>query len=508
MSDYYSKSLEYKNNYQTTVDDVQSEFLNKVSNNIWELDSRDQDTLLGKISYTQAVGYVNTANETDLPKLNNMSAEGAQNPMNPIVETDRQYAQKFGDFSSGKRSEDIKVQVEAINFDIELTKQVNYWLSVLPDEFEPSLVKEIKKLLKANPQEAFKKLYSSESFWKKVLAKEPKLQEQYLSLLQKLEEFPGYAKYAKEYLYNNEKIWNILYSNEKLQNILFAFVGSKQAIEAMPAKIAEKLYNSSSFFDNLAKAPEWIQTRALDLMASAEDGSFWSKMVGDCSKLSGFFSKVSSTLQKVQSGKFMTAVSKLIKSPLAKKIANNPVVKKLMGPWGGIIIDSGFSAFQNYNNPKDGAYHSIGKSVMSGTVEAIKNTSVLDGALIGAEIGMTVGGPAGMITGAIVGVGVVGLKNLGFYVLEKTGWDKKIKDGAYSLYDTVADSQVGQAISSGVSKVKNTAGQAIRSAETAVKNSVSDTISSGKKIIQNIFSTATKDVLTSNTSSVSLGWFS
>lgn len=505
MSDYYNKSLEYKNNYQTTVDDVQSEFLNKVSNNIGELDSRDQDTLLGKISYTQAVGYVNTANETDLPKLNNMSAEGAQNPMNPIVETDRQYAQKFGDFSSGKRSEDIKAQVEAINFDIELTKQVNYWLSVLPGGFEPSLVKEIEKLLKTNPQEAFKKLYSSESFWKKVLAKEPKLQEQYLSLLQKLEEFPGYAKYAKEYLYNNEKIWNILYSNEKLQNILFAFVGSKQAIEAMPAKIAEKLYNSSSFFDNLAKAPEWIQTRALDLMASAEDGSFWSKMVGDGSKLSGFFSKVSSTLQKVQSGKFMTAVSKLIKSPLAKKIANNPVVKKLMGPWGGIIIDSGFSAFQNYNDPKDGAYHSIGKSVIGGTIDSIKNASYLDGVLIGAELGMG-GGVAGMVIGGAIGFGAVAAKNiLGYFVPD---WDTKLKDGAYSLYDKVADSQVGQAISSGVSKVKNTAGQAIRSAETIVKNAVSDTISSGKKIIQNIFSTATKDVLTPNTSSVSLGWFS
>lgn len=297
-----------------------------------------------------------------------------------------------------------------------------------------------------------------------------------------------------------------MYKNEKLQNVLFAFVGSKQAIETIPAKIAEKLYQNEKFFDNLAKAPEWLQTKVIDVMATAEDGTFWAKMVGDGSKLSGLFSKITSALKKAKTGKFVSAVSKLVKSPLAKKMVENPVVKKLMGPWGGIIIDSGFSAFEAYNDPNSAEYHSVGKSIMGGTMSAIKNASPLDGALIGAEIGMSVGGPVGLVVGGFAGVGVVLLKDGLFKIAESTGWDKKIKDGAYSLYDKVAHSKVGQAISNGVSKIKNTAGQAIHFAETTVKNTVSAAVSNGKKVAQNIFNAAAKSILPKP--ATTLGWFS
>lgn len=473
MDNYYTKSTNIKSGMQNTVDDVQKNFLDKVSSNKDSLDSRDMQMLLGTESYTNAVADVSAAKEGPLPKLNNMSSENDNNPMNPIVKTDREYQAKFQNFVDGKRSEEISAEVKEIEFTFEARKQLEYWIKLIPKDFNPELLKQIQQFMKTDPRKAFEILYGSKEFWELVIESNPANQEKYLNFLQVLERFPGYVKLAKRTLYNQEWFWNLLYNNRKLDDIFFAVISSPEAAKQIPATIAEKLYNSDWFFDALGKGPEWLQSKVLDAMAVAEDGTFWSKLISKTDKFTGYLSKVTGYMEKIKSGKLVQAMSKLIKSPLAKKLTNNPVVKKLLGPWGGIIIDAGFSGFVSYNDPKDPAYHSIGKAAFSGGIDSIKNANLLDGIMIGASIG----GP----WGAVGGAGVILLKDGLNYLFPN--WDKKLKEGFNGLYDKVANSDFGKGVTNTVNSVKQTVGNAFHNGEKVVKNFIAD---GAKKLFANV----------------------
>lgn len=137
-------------------------------------------------------------------------------------------------------------------------------------------------------------------------------------------------------------------------------------------------------------------------------------------------------MEKFKSGKLAQAMSKLIKSPLAKKLTNNP------------------------------AYHSIGKPAFSGGIDSIKNASLLDGIMIGASIGGS------------WGAGVLIEKScLNFFV---PNWDKKLKEGFNGLYDKVANSDFGKGVTNTVNSVKQIVGNAIHNEEKVVRNFISDSV--------------------------------
>lgn len=479
MSNYYEKSKNIKSDFQNTVDEVQQNYLDKVSANIGTLDSRDKDTLIYKESYTDPLDTVTVLNDSFLPTLTQMSTENDANPMNPIVEKDNEYKSKFQDFTDGKRSEEISAEVKEIGFTFEARKQVDYWLSILPEGFNPDLVKQIESLLPNHPKKAFETLYASKDLWNIIFEADPATQKKYLSILQNLEEYPSYVKIAKEFVKQQDWFWDLLDKNEKYSNVYLAVTSIPEVAKGLPKKVLDRLYDSKMFIKALDKCPDWLQNKVIDAMSDAYDGTLWAKIMEKSDKFTGFFEKVSGYLGKVKSGKLAQSISKLMKSPLAQKLTNNPVVKKLLGPWGGLIIDAGFSGFESYNNPSDPAYHSIGKAAFSGSIDAIKNASVIDGALIGAAYG----GP----WGAAIGVGVVLTKDLLGWAMPD--WDTKLKNGFNSIYDWVADSCVGKGITNSVNSVKTSVGNAFHEGEKAVKNFVSDAA-------KNLFS-----------GGPSLGWF-
>ncbi|MFD2386178.1 hypothetical protein [Enterococcus rivorum] len=330
MSEYYSKSNEFKGKVQEVVDNVQQNFLKKVSDNINNLDSEDQSFLEGCSAYTQGKKIVSTLQDKHLQNLGYMSNENGQNPLHKVVDDDKKFASKFNAIAQGKASNEVTAALGAINRSITTQKNNSEFISFLngiSDQLSSDEVKSLMRLAKLNPEKAWQTLLNSEQFIE-VIGKNAKVQDLFLSAMISL---------------------------EKAGNL--------------PAKFMDILIDSPKFVDFLSKAPMKIQNGVLDVMTFIADKG-WT---------------ITKTTEKFTG--WVKTVAELKPLKILTKFAGTKLGAVVTSPWAAIGVTAGISAFDAYNAEGKATHKDLGKSVTCGVIDGITSIGPVEGALIGASVG-------------------------------------------------------------------------------------------------------------------------
>jgi hypothetical protein len=426
MSNYYSKSKEIHGKVQELKENIQQNFIDKVTNNIDMLASEDQSIIESSSAYIDANKLISTLQDQHEANLDKMSSDNAQNPLYKIVEEDRNYAQRFKAIAEGKVSNEITSSVNSINLEIDVKNGINItvkYLSSIDDTI-------------------------SENEW-----------------LQRIEKAGGLMPFL-EGLTNGTRDTKFL-SFEKL--LYDPTVG--QAMTS--SRKAEK------FLEFWMDLPYTLKNSKLV--------TGFSKIAG---KISGYISdsKIITGLANGKFITSASKIGKkILKSDFAKKVFKYGGTGLLVAT---TTINIGTSAYKNWNDEKTNSRTTagkVGKAVVGTAIDQIKNVGPLEGMWAGAKLG-GLAGPGGAAVGLIIG-GTIGTVNqIGQAVFPKL-YDKgisAIKDGAYKAVDwaekKVIDTKktaektvknVGKAVEKGINKVKSV-GKSIKNVfEGGMKQAVS-----------------------------------
>ncbi|MGV3194359.1 hypothetical protein ACEE14_10035, partial [Streptococcus pluranimalium] len=115
---------------------------------------------------------------------------------------------------------------------------------------------------------------------------------------------------------------------------------------------------------------------------------------------------------------------------------------------GTVVLEGGVRSASAYFDKDSEAYHNVGKSVVSGTVDTIANVGPVDGALLGA----TLGGPIGAGIGFTAGLLIQGFKYYNPDIADD------VKEIGYDFVDNV--SKVGKSVKTEVNRMVSSAGKA------------------------------------------------
>ncbi|MGX7149829.1 hypothetical protein [Enterococcus ureasiticus] len=189
MSEYYSKSKSLKDSVTEVTESVQSNFFQKISDNISELDSQDQSFLEGCSAYTSAKKLYTKLTETHMKNLNNMSSFNGQNPLYAIENNDKEFASQFNAIANGTNSAEVTNRLNSLNQTI-----TNKYSAIQFDKFYDSISEMAKgvldsneysrlmAILKLNPKKAMESLANSPDFLK-LLEKSPKFRNAFAGFL-------------------------------------------------------------------------------------------------------------------------------------------------------------------------------------------------------------------------------------------------------------------------------------------------------------------------------------
>lgn len=422
LADYYEKSSELKNKVTNLKDDVQTNFLDLVSANINLLDSRDVTSVEDISAYVNAKSEIGKI-ETYETQLQKMSQEGDSNPLGSVVSIDNEYSATFSDISQGKTSTEVSIALNSVESSVKSTKLVMEIESLGKDFSDQDWVQRILQLAKLNPDKALEKMLASDEF------------------LAKLSE------------------------NEKIESFFFTAMNYIDDAAKSGSKVSSKLVNAfadSKLFDYAAYLPSKTQEKLLNGLAKFSDDGF--SLFNKTSKVTNFLTnlaqgKVGSIIKSATNSKagelLKTATTKFGQSKVGKVIAN---------PWTAFVAEAGINSVFAFNDSSDSqTYHNVGKSVASGTIDAIANVGPVSGALMGAAVG----GPIG----AVIGAGVGGLIWAGQLIAPDA--KKNIKNFTYDFIDDPVETtkNVGKAIS-------NTANNVISSIGGNISNMINSTTSS------------------------------
>lgn len=189
MSEYYSKSKSLKDSVTEVTESVQSNFFQKISDNISELDGQDQSFLEGCSAYTSAKKLYTKLTETHMKNLNNMSSFNGQNPLYAIENNDKEFASQFNAIANGTNSAEVTNRLNSLNQTI-----TNKYSAIQFDKFYDSISEMAKgvldsneysrlmAILKLDPQKAMESLANSPDFLK-LLEKSPKFRNAFAGFL-------------------------------------------------------------------------------------------------------------------------------------------------------------------------------------------------------------------------------------------------------------------------------------------------------------------------------------
>ena len=344
MSEYYSKSSEFKGKVSDLITDVENNFLSKVSTNIDTLDEQDISVVEGFASYTSAKSKLETLKEYET-QLTKMSTEGDSNPLNGVVSLDKQYSAKFLDVSKGADSQTVASAISGIDRNIATDKFIRELQELIKkfgnDFTNNALIKGLIELAKANPVKALEKFLSEPNF-QKILEQDGKATSILWSILYKIDDWTR--------LGNFEKVIDVIFNNKTIVNIL----------DRAPTVIQDKVLNA---LIRIAKTDGW-------------------KLLDKGKKVADWIGKIA----ELQPVKWVTA------------LANTQIGKSVLNPWVTFLLSSGISSINEYTDPNSRGHNHMGKAITGGTIDTVLSMGPVEGALIGAQFG-----PGAAIGGGIIG---------------------------------------------------------------------------------------------------------
>jgi gas vesicle protein len=429
MSEYYSKAKSLKNSVKEVAEAVQTNFLKKVADNINELDEQDQTYLEGSSPYTSAKTLYTTLTDTHVKNLENMSSFNGQNPLYAIEHNDKEFASQFKAVAEGTNNNEVTARINKLNQTVDnkiMTAELTDFLTSISDQIgDKDWIQRMLLLAKENPTKAWQDLLNDEKFVSAIQRSES-VQEFFLTAMVKMES-----------------------------------LGNK--FNSFSTKVMNSLISSDKFVDFLSKAPVKFQNKVLDIMAKFSDDAI------SAMNFSGKFVGWVKTICELKPVKFMT------------KLANTGLGKVITSPWTGVLVDSGFSAFNAYHNKESETYKDLGKSVGGGIIDSITSVGPIEGALMGASFG-----PWGAFGGFIIGGTMYGSQ------LIFPDWPDTVKNWAYDGIDKVRDwgtnaknwinekandaKEWGKSVKQQASSVLKTAADNVKKVGESVKQQVSGVV--------------------------------
>lgn len=412
---YYSKSSDFKSKVTELKDAVQNNFLDLVANNTGSLDSRDAASVEAIEAYTSAKTEIETIEDYET-KLNDMSSEGDNNPINPVVTLDNNYSTTFSNISQGQASSDVSSVLETITSDVETVKEKNQLIEMI-NKYGSAVgdndwVQRMLQLAGKNPAKALETLYS------------------------------------------NEKFIETISKSESASKFFLGTMSYLEKAKGLPTALIDSISNSSAFYSWVEKLKPATQEKVLNGMITIADKGY--NLLNGGGKLGNWATSIAS-------GKMAGVVSSLVNSKaataignVAKKFGESALGKVAANPWTAIAVETGIRSFGAYNDMSSETYHNVGKSVASGVIDTVANVGPVSGALIGASVG----GPVGAVVGGFIGAGIQVVQ---FFAPDLKS---KAKEAAYDAVDAV--SKAGKAAAAKVGDVVSSAGKGFSKMASAV----------------------------------------
>lgn len=356
IPEYQSTSKQLMTSIEDTADDFKHQFLNKIKE-LDGIDEKDRGVLEGSHAYTSAFKKYSEIHDEVLESFQRMASDGGSNPMNPLVQKDEDFANRFEDIASNKGSSEVTNRIGQINVAIGQdynSDRLKALLGLAKKYFNSKEYKQITSLLdKGDIMGAFNRMMECDQFLG-ALDQSPKLADAFISV----------ACGAFEVQDKVNKTWT---------KGVKAFLNSK-GLSALLKKLPQE--KALRFFKVVDKfVPEKIL------------------------KVSGQFLKGMKDIINLDGKGFVkTNLKKLGK--LGKGFLGTSLGKCLKSPWAGPIFSGSSSAITDTIKTGD-----IRKGIGHGVVDGIASIDGIDGVIIGVSLGSKLG-LGGAVVGGLAGLGI------------------------------------------------------------------------------------------------------
>ncbi|HEM6206221.1 TPA: hypothetical protein U2C46_002132 [Streptococcus suis] len=386
VEEYYSKSRSFRDKVEELRDDVEDNFIRLVSSNIGSLDSRDQNAVEGISAYLKAKQELQILNE-HIERLNKMSLEGSGNPLDRVVQLDKEYSVQFKNLGNGASSPQVNQAISSIHYHVEV-EQFKYGFTSLVSQLTSGEVTLLANMLNMSDT-GFKDWFSS-GFHSISTT------EEITDLLDKL--YTGSGK--------GISFQTLLYSDE---------IG----VAMRHSRLVEKTLEVMMDLPYILKSQKWAKV-ATDMLEKPTKFMTNLKMVGN-----------------VVGGKYVEAGGTLIKDFIksdAVKLGGETIA------WASLAISGGMNVYSEWNSKKTDSKTVVGKvakTAIGASIDTVSSIGPLDGMWLGAKLGAVSTNPMVAVGGSLVGLGIGTANLIGdvFFPKEKEAIYDTIKDGAYKLVD-------------------------------------------------------------------------
>lgn len=360
IPEYQAKSKQLMNAIEDTADDFKQQFLNKIKE-LDGIDEKDRGALEGSSAYTSAFKKYNEIHDEVLESFQKMASDGGDNPMNPLVQKDEDFANRFEEISNHKNNSEVTNRIGQINVSVSQDcnlDRAKTLIGFMKKYFNSEEYKQIQSFIdKGDIMGAFNRMLECDAFLT-ALDSSPKLADMFINV----------ACGALQFQDKVNKTWT---------KGVKAFLNSK-GLSALLKKLPQE--KALRFFEAVDKC---VPDKIL--------------------KVSGQFLKGMKDIINLDSKGFVKKNLKKL-GKLGKGFVGKTLGKCLKSPWAGPIFSGGSSAITDSVKTGD-----IRKGIGHGVVDGIASIDSIDGAMIGATT-CAAFGPIGIIVGGSVGF-IAGLTN-------------------------------------------------------------------------------------------------
>ncbi|WP_141639737.1 MULTISPECIES: hypothetical protein [Staphylococcus] len=250
---------------------------------------------------------------------------------------------------------------------------------------------------------------------------------------------------ALDELYNNEKFILAISKSDAVSDFFIGTMSFLENTKNIPKNLVNSISNSKAFVAWVSKLDLKMQDKILDGMIALSDKGY--NLLNKSGEIAGWASRIAS-------GKVGAIVRELGESKIiqgskkgAEKLGAGKIGKAISSKAfaiGTVVLEGGVRSASAYFDKDSEAYHNVGKSVVSGTVDTIANVGPVDGALLGATIGAGIGFTAGLL--------IQGFKYYNPDIADD------VKEIGYDFVDNV--SKVGKSVKTEVNRMVSSAGKA------------------------------------------------
>ncbi|MDG3136532.1 hypothetical protein [Streptococcus suis] len=408
VEEYYSKSRSFRDKVEELRDDVEDNFIRLVSSNIGSLDSRDQNAVEGISAYLKAKQELQILNE-HIERLNKMSLEGSGNPLDRVVQLDKDYSQIFKNIGNGASSVQVVNAVSHLESEYQIAK------------FKRDFAATVSTLASGERTILANLLGMTESDLVSWIASG----------------FHG------------------LTSVDDVTSLLDTlYTGSGKGISFQTLLYSDEIGVAM----RQSRFVEKILTVLMDLPYSLKSTN-WAKAISDITgKVSPYISNLK-IVGSIAGGQYVNAAGSFLKDFIKSdgvKLGGEALA------WSVLAVEGGMNLYSEWNSTDTDSKTVVGKvakTALGATIDTVSNIGPLDGMWLGAKIGASSTHPVGIVAGSLFGLGVGTANLIGdvFFPEQKQAVYGAIKDGAYWLVDRGEElaENTGKAIQAGWEELKS-----------------------------------------------------